>query len=104
MAVILGKIRCYFCNQKKGVMVSIQDYGIYGEVNQRIFYHQECLEMVEIYAEQSGHILVDKAISANELYDKCIKYNKKIEENFRKKIERLKMKNFNRMIPRFKGK
>jgi hypothetical protein len=102
MAIVFGKIKCYLCGEKDGVMECVCAYGIYGEAGERIFYHDECLELVERYAESCGHRQIDKAIHINELRENCIKYNKEIEPRFKKKLEKLKQKNFERMIPRFR--
>ncbi len=101
MAIILGKIKCYFCKEKAGFMHSVQDYGIYGAVGSRTFYHPECLEMVEIDPEKFGHKWVDKAININDLFkqnrEKC---NIDLVKNFKKKIDKLHQNHFERMMPR----
>jgi len=100
MAVILGKVKCYFCGQKDGVFRSVCKYGCYGDVGKRYFYHQECLEMVERDPEKFGHRMMDKAIHINDLQIRCRKFNNDIEEKFKKKVEKLHRNNFERMMPK----
>jgi hypothetical protein len=100
MAIIFGKIKCYLCGEKDGVFKSVCEYGCYGDVGKRIFYHQECLEMVERKPEKFGHRMIDKALHINDLVKQCIKYNSNIETNFKKKIESLHRNNFERMMPK----
>lgn len=101
MALIIGKIKCCFCKEKDGWIHSVCDYGIYGAVGRRIFYHPECLEMVEIEPEKFGHIMMDKAININDLRKQNInECNSNLVENFKKKVEKLHTNHFERMIPR----
>ena len=101
MAFIIGKIRCYFCEKKKGLFHSVHDHGIYGDVGRRIFYHPECHEMVTTFPERHGHRLVDKAINIHDLKKANIKkYNSKIRENIEKKIDKLHRYHFERMMPK----
>lgn len=101
MAIIIGKVKCWFCKQNAGVMYSVQDYGIYGDVGGRIFYHPECLEMVEIDPEKFSHRTADKAIQINELYkqnrDHC---NVHIVERYQKKVQTLHQWHFEKMMPK----
>ena len=101
MAIILGKIKCWFCDEKAGLIYSVQDYGIYGEVGKRVFYHPECLEMVEMEPEKFGHKWADKAIQINELCKqnrgRC---NVQIVEKYKKKIDKLHQNHFERMMPK----
>jgi hypothetical protein len=101
MAVTIGKIRCYFCATKDGIMESVCDYGIYGDVGRRIHYHPQCLQMVELSPEAHGNIMMDKAIFINERRKECMGFNDDIEKVFKKKVERLKRNNFERMFPRW---
>ncbi|MHA1620740.1 MAG: hypothetical protein ACTSVO_01260 [Candidatus Heimdallarchaeaceae archaeon] len=101
MAYIFGKIKCYFCDTKDGLMHSVCAYGIYGEAGKRLFYHPECLEMVEYKPEKFGHIMMDKAIHVAELKQNNIKtYNEKIYEEFEKKVQKLHRNHFERMMPK----
>lgn len=102
MALIIGKIKCYFCGSKDGLLQSVCGYGIYEEdVGKRFFYHQECLEMVEIDPEKFGHNMVDRAININNLRDRCVeKCNRHIAEKFKEKIEKIHNFNFERMMPK----
>jgi hypothetical protein len=100
MSFIIGKIKCCFCGGKDGVIHSVCDYGIYGDVGKRIFYHSECLEMVETQCEKAGHIMMDKAINIGDLRKQNIKnYNDNIYEEFQKKIKTLHRNHFERMMP-----
>lgn len=100
MTIILGKVKCYFCGEKNGVFQSVCNYGIYGDVGKRLFYHQECLEMVEKDPEKFGHIMIDRAIQINDLKKECIKFNHTVEEKFKQKVEKLHTQNFERMMPK----
>ena len=101
MALILGKVKCFFCNDKDGVIHSVCNYGIYGGARQRTFYHLECLELVETYPETFGHKMMDKAIWINEQAKRCMKNcNENIIKNFNDKIEKLHRSNFERMMPK----
>ena len=101
MAFIIGKIKCHFCGEKNGILHSVHEYGIYeNEIRKRTFYHPECLKLVEIYPEQSGHRMMDMAIYINDLRkENERKCNKKIIKDFKKKIEKLRQNHFERMIP-----
>jgi len=98
---VFGKIRCYFCNAKNGLFHAVHDYGVYGDVGKRIFYHPECLEMVEMDPERFGHKWADKAINIGELrkrnIDDC---NKTLVEVFEKRVETLHKNHFERMMPK----
>jgi len=101
MAYIFGKIKCYFCRGKDGVIHSVCAYGVYGDVGQRIFYHPECLETVEYKPEKFGHIMMDKAIHIDELKKENIrKCNNDLYEEFQKKVEKLHRNHFEKMMPR----
>jgi len=106
MAFIFGKIKCYFCQEKNGLMQSVCRYGIYGDndVEGRLFYHDECLKMVELSPEKFGNIAMDKAIEINDLKRRNRCFNNGIIENFEKKVEKLNASHFKRMIPLRKGK
>lgn len=103
MAFTIGKIKCCFCEEKDGIIHSVCAYGIYGDIGKRIFYHPECLEMIEIEPEKFGHIMMDKAININDLRKMNIKKcNDSIIEIFKKKVEKLNSNHFERMIPHIK--
>ena len=101
MALILGKIKCCFCKKKDGVIYSVCDYGVYGDVGGRIFYHPECIEMVELNPEKFGHIMMDKAINIGDLRKSNIeKCNKSIVDDFEEKVMKLHMNSFEKMMPK----
>ena len=103
MFYVFGKINCCFCNGKDGVIHSICEYGIYGDgdIGKRIFYHPECLEMVETDPEKWGHKMVDKALHIGGLKERnCKQCNHKLVEVFEKKCEQLSKQNFERMMPK----
>jgi len=101
MVLILGKVKCYFCRKKEGVIYSVHDYGCYGDVGKRIFYHPECLEMVQIDPEKYGHNWADKAINITELMERNItQCNKNLISEFQKKMETLHRHHFERMMPK----
>ena len=86
MAIILGKIKCCFCGIKDGLIHSVCDHGIYGDIGKRIFYHPECLQMVELNPEKFGHIMIDKAINIGDLRKENINgCNEQLHEKFQKK-------------------
>ena len=100
MALTLGKIKCCFCNKKDGIITSVCDYGCYGEIGKRIFYHEECLQLIEAEPEKFGHRMMDKAISINDLKTACKKkFNNDIIPKFKKKVSKLNTYNFERMMP-----
>jgi hypothetical protein len=96
---IIGKIKCCFCREKDGIMESVCDHGIYGEVGGRIFYHPQCLEMIELSPEKYGHIMADQAINVNDLRKMCLQFNDTLEETFQKKVEKLQRNHFEKMLP-----
>ena len=85
-------------------MESVCDHGIYGNVGGRIFYHHECLQMVEMEPEKFGHIVADKAININDLRKDGMKFNEKLEGKFKRKVEQLQRNHFERMLPSWKKK
>jgi len=102
MALILGKIKCCFCNKKDGVITSVCSYGSYGDgdVDGRIFYHEECLQLIEAEPEKFGHRSMDKAIDINSRKKRCNNhFNNNIITNFKKKVEKLNSDSFERMMP-----
>jgi|GEM_PF-5887420 len=99
MPLIIGKLKCYFCADKDGVLESVCDHGIYGDAEGRIHYHMECLQMIEMNPEKYGSIMVDKAILINDLRRECMKVNKELEPVFKKKVAQLFKDNFERMMP-----
>ena len=101
MVFQIGKHKCWFCEQKKGVFHSVHDHGIYGEMGKRIYYHPECLEMVEIEPEKFGHIMMDKALKIADLRDECIRrHNRHIVSSYHERAERLNQQHFERMMPK----
>jgi len=104
MPYIWGKLRCCFCNEKDGLFQSVCDHGIYGEVGGRIFYHHECLELVEMNPERYGHIMADRAININDLRKECLRFNDGIEKKFKARVDKLTRNHFERMLPYWKRK
>ena len=100
MALVIGKIKCFFCSGKAGFFHSVHAYGIYGDVGKRLFYHPECLEMIEQEPEKFGHILADKAIHINELKERNMDRNVNLRKALEEKVEKLHRFNFERMMPR----
>jgi hypothetical protein len=102
MTIILGKIKCCFCGKKNGVFHSVHGYGIYEmDVGKRLFYHPECLEMVEIDPEKYSHNWADKAIQINELFKKNrVRCNSTLVTEYKRKVEKLHANHFERMMPR----
>jgi len=100
MALIIGKLKCYFCGKKTGFFHAVHQYGIYGELGKRIFYHPECLEMIEVDPERFGHILANRALHIGELKTQNLNINKELEANLNKKVEQLHLNHFERMMPK----
>ncbi len=98
--IVLGKIKCYFCGIKDGLIHSVCAHGIYGEVGKRIFYHPECLQMVEVNPEKFGHRMMDKAIHIEDLRKESIKCNKELHAEFQEKVDTLHRNHFERMMPK----
>jgi hypothetical protein len=99
MAMVIGKIKCCFCEKKGGIFHSVHEHGIYGEIRKRIFYHPECLELIESYPEVYGHRSVDMALHIHDLRKENIKRNNEIIPNFKEKVEKLQQCHFERMMP-----
>ena len=100
MALILGKIKCCFCSKTDGIITSVCGYGCYGEVSKRIFYHEECLQLIEAEPEKFGHQMMDKAIDVNSRKISCRKNcNDNIISEFKEKVSKLNTYNFERMMP-----
>ena len=100
MALTIGRIKCCLCKNKDGLIRSVCYHGIYGEIGKRIYYHQECLEMIEAKPEKFGHRLIDKVIDINDKVDECKRINNKIIDGFIKKVEKLHNASFERMMPK----
>jgi hypothetical protein len=100
MPLILGKIKCCFCGRKDGVIESVCDYGIYGDIGSRIFFHNECLGMIQMDPEKFGHIMIDQAINIEDLRKAGIECNIKIIKTFKEKVEKLQRCHFERMFPK----
>lgn len=100
MALIIGKIKCCFCGEKEGVLESVHGYGLYDAPAKRTHFHPECLELVEMYPEIYGHKAADLAIDINDKRNKnMLRKNNNIISDYQKTREKLKMNNFERMMP-----
>lgn len=100
MALILGKLKCCFCDKKDGILTSVCAYGSYSGISSRTFYHEECLELVEAEPEKFGHGMMDKAIDINDRKRECRKrFNDHVIPKFKEKVETLHAANFERMMP-----
>lgn len=100
MALIIGKPKCIFCDAKSGLLHSVHDYGSYGDIGKRHFYHDECLQMVELEPEKFGHIMTDRALFIHELRERNMWYNNRIIPEHKEKVQKLNIKNFERMMPK----
>lgn len=101
MAIILGSLKCCFCKYKNGILKSVHSYGIYGEAGKRIFFHDECLQSVEMEPEKFGHAMVDMALHIHYLQEENLKKtNAHIVDHFKKSVEKLQQKNFERLLPK----
>jgi len=99
MGFVVGKLKCCLCGKKDGLIRSVCAHGIYGEVGKRVYYHQECLEMIEAEPEKFGHKLIDKVLHINERIKRCERFNINNVDNFKKKVETLHRQSFERMMP-----
>lgn len=96
----VGAISCYFCRMIGGVFHSVHEIGLYGDAGQRIHYHPQCLELVELYPTAFPSIMVDKALVIEELKQvENEKINASIIPNYEKKIQAAKQKHFENMMP-----
>jgi hypothetical protein len=95
------KVKCCFCQSDRGMIRSVCEHGIYGEQGKRLFFHQECLEMIEMEPEKYGNINVDMAIYINNLIEVWSKKINLVEE-FQEKLTKLRQQSFSRMMPKVK--
>jgi len=100
MLLIIGKPKCIFCDENEGLLHAVHDYGIYGTVGKRIFYHDECLQMIELEPEKFGHNMVDRALFIHELKERNLKFNIVIIPKHKKRVEKLNEKHFERIMPK----
>lgn len=94
------KLKCCFCDNRNGFLQSVHQYGIYGEVGKRTFFHQECLEEVELHPEVAGHKKIDMAININDIIEENKRDNKKIIRAIKKKYKKLQRASLERMMPK----
>lgn len=103
MVLIIGKIKCCFCKKKHGVMHSVHDYGIYGDVDKRIFYHPECLEIRQIYPTSFDHKSIDMAVFiVDQLKENHKETNSHIIDKYENNVRKLEVSHWDRMIPKRK--
>jgi hypothetical protein len=101
MGVVIGKIKCCFCGTKGGIIHSVNEYGIYGEIGKRMFYHPECLEIRQIYPTAFDHRSVDMAIKIVELIQENErKDNSHIIQSYKDKAKTLERSHFEQLIPK----
>ena len=99
-AFIIGRLKCCFCKNKRGLLSSVHGYGIYESVvGKRIFYHDECLQHVSEFPESYSHTDVDMAIQIVEKKKKNIDMNEKIISKHKNNIKELQHYTFERMLP-----
>lgn len=96
---VIGTIKCCFCGKIKGVLHSVHGHGIYSDIGKRTFFHMECLREIEEDPHRHLHSEVDMAIQINEQYESNIEHNKNIKKEMDKKIQKLKEKHFESMLP-----
>lgn len=101
MAWIIGKIKCCFCNKSEGMLKAVPCYGIYSEESdKKVFFHHECLEVVQENPEKFGHAIVDMAVDIQDRIDSATETNRKIVKTFKHNIEKLQRAHFERMMPK----
>lgn len=97
---IIGTIKCCFCGKPHGVLHSVHGHGIYSDdVGSRNFFHMECLREIEEDPHRHLHTEVDMAIQINDRLENNIKHNKNIKKDILQKIEILKAKHLESMLP-----
>lgn len=101
MAFIIGNVKCFFCGKKQGFFHSCHGYGIYAdEIKRRVFYHPECLELVQMYPEIFGHRKVDRAlVILDQIKKNKRQINSDIISNHEKKRQKLLDSHFENMMP-----
>jgi len=100
MAFIIGKLKCCFCKRTNGLISSVHGYGIYDtEVGKRVFYHEECLQVISECPERYSHANVDMAIQICERRERNLKINQDIISKHNNNIKELQHYNFERMLP-----
>ena len=100
MAIILGKVKCHFCKGYMGILHSVHGYGVYAnEIEKRVYYHPEYIELIQMYPESHLSIDVDMALWIIERKKENQKTNDDIIPNYEKKCEKLKLSHFENMMP-----
>lgn len=90
MALIIGKLKCCFCNSSVGFFHSVETRGRDSEINGRIFYHDECLKIAEKeYRSYKDKKLIQQVLRIHNLKENSIMSNKAIVENHSSRIERI---------------
>jgi len=84
--------KCCFCKDHKGFFHSVGKYGIYGDNDERYFYHPDCLEKVQGDPESNDMRLVDMAIHILDLKESNLKDRETYLESITKRREELKSK------------
>jgi len=101
MAWILGKIKCCFCEKIDGVISSVPKYGIYAnDVDGRIFFHDECLEVIQLDPEKYGHKVVDRAVDIQDRMQDARKINSDIIKRYLENVKKLQQGHLERMMPK----
>lgn len=86
-----NKVRCCFCDETRGFLHSVHDWGMYKtELGRRIFYHPGCLGVVTCEPEFSGSINVDKALNILNLLPSNQTFNENIVFSNKEKFKKLK--------------
>ena len=101
MAIVIGSIKCLFCEKKFGILHSSHGYGQYAnEISQRVFYHPECLELIQMYPEIFGHRKVDRALMIlDQIKENKQKTNDVIISDYETKRQKLLSSHFENMMP-----
>ncbi len=104
MAFTIGKLKCYFCKKKSGFFHSVHNYGTYGDIGKRHHYHPECLSRIQENPTTFSHIDADKAIHIQELKERNVEANEKINNQYNEKILKLQQGHLESMLPGNGGK
>jgi len=84
--------KCAFCKGHKGFFHSVGKYGIYGDNDERYFYHPDCLERITEDPEKHDMRKVDMAILIHDLKEKNLKDREVELESMKERRKQLKEK------------
>ena len=82
--------KCILCDcvQEKEKLLRVHKHGIYGELEEFVYYHDKCLKSVLLYPYSFGHKKTDEALKIADL----LIAEKDVEDKERKEFESKKAK------------